>query len=125
MNGIMPMERHATSNNISNTSTISLALPKRMSHYPSRGVQDDTNVVDAETRNVPKVAMAATKTYKNIAATSGVWVGVVVLYMLIGEDCQEMIRYEEQYKFHQKYWNSASDEDAKLLIPRMLTVDPS
>jgi hypothetical protein len=52
VNATMPMERYAT-NNISNTSTISLASPNRMHHHPSR-VQDDTRVVDAKTRDAFK-----------------------------------------------------------------------
>jgi serine/threonine protein kinase len=88
-------------------------------------------MVDAKTRDAPKVAVAATKSQQNKAAMFGVWVGVV-LYILIGghrplrgggKECKDKIRYEE-YKFHQEHWSAASDE-AKLLIPRILAVDPS
>ena len=39
-----------------------------------------------------------------------------------GEEVMRQIRYGE-YKFHQRYWSDISDE-AKILISRMLTVDP-
>jgi calcium/calmodulin-dependent protein kinase I len=39
-----------------------------------------------------------------------------------GEDVMRSIRYGE-YKFHKRYWSDVS-EDAKILISRMLTVNP-
>jgi serine/threonine protein kinase len=59
------------------------------------------------------------------------WSCGVVLYILLGgyrpfrgegEEVLGMIRYGE-YKFHKRYWREIS-EDAKILISRMLTVDP-
>jgi serine/threonine protein kinase len=60
-----------------------------------------------------------------------VWSVGVVLYILLGgyrpfrgdeDDVMKAIRYGE-YKFHKRYWKEISD-DAKILISRMLTVNP-
>ena len=59
------------------------------------------------------------------------WSVGVVLYILLGgyrpfrgdeDDVLRAIRYGE-YKFHKRYWKGISD-DAKILITRMLTVNP-
>lgn len=59
------------------------------------------------------------------------WSCGVVLYILLGgyrpfrgegEKVLKMIRYGE-FKFHKRYWREVSEE-AKILISRMLTVDP-
>lgn len=59
------------------------------------------------------------------------WSVGVVLYILLGgyrpfrgdeDDVLRAIRYGE-YKFHKRYWKTISD-DAKILISRMLTVNP-
>ena len=59
------------------------------------------------------------------------WSCGVVLYILLGgyrpfrgegEEVLKMIRYGE-FKFHKRYWRDVSEE-AKILISRMLTVDP-
>mmetsp|Transcript_28121 Transcript_28121/g.77332 ORF Transcript_28121/g.77332 Transcript_28121/m.77332 type:complete len:1025 (+) Transcript_28121:244-3318(+) len=60
------------------------------------------------------------------------WSLGVVLYILLGgyrpfrgdddEEVERKIRYGE-YKFHKRYWKEIS-EDAKILISRMLTVNP-
>jgi len=59
------------------------------------------------------------------------WSVGVVLYILLGgyrpfrgdeDDVLRAIRYGE-YKFHKRYWKGISD-DAKILISRMLTVNP-
>lgn len=59
------------------------------------------------------------------------WSAGVVLYIILGgyrpfrgegEDVMRKIRYGE-FKFHKRYWSEVS-EDAKILISRMLTVNP-
>ena len=78
------------------------------------------------------VAPEVIETHPEYDVQCDMWSLGVVIYILLGgyrpfrgegDECLEKIRYGE-YKFHQKYWSDVSDE-AKILISRMLTVDPT